>query len=243
MTADTETAHPLRSDALTAVRQELSGSVARALDGRALLAHPFYRRWEEGLLAPSELAEYAVHYRAFEATLPSVLATLTDALAAEGNHEAAALSAHNLADERGEPEAHLVLFDRFADAVGADPTHRAGPAAEALVATYDRLASTGPAAGLAGLAAYETQAAAIAASKAEGLRRWYRVDGRGAEFWDVHAVMDADHGEWTLDALAHCGADAAATERAARQAADAWWAFLDERESEAPGSAELCAHH
>ena len=63
-----------------------------------------------------------------------------------------------------------------------------GPAAEALVSTYFDLVAEGPVAALAGLAAYETQASAIASSKADGLRRWYGMDAAGTEFWDVHAA-------------------------------------------------------
>jgi pyrroloquinoline-quinone synthase len=224
-------------------RRALSDAVARAVDGRALLTHPFYQRWEAGRLEPEELAEYAVHYRAFEAALPLVLERLGRALAAEGSYDAAALVGRNLADELGKPEPHLALFDRFASGLGADTSRPAGPAATALVATYHRLADEGPAASLAGLAAYETQAAAIAASKAEGLRRFYGAGRTACEFWDVHATMDADHGEWTIDALARWGADPATTFGAARRAAEAWWALLDERQAEAPGSAELCSHH
>lgn len=221
----------------------LAAAVGAAVDGRALLTHPFYRRWEAGQLRLGELAEYAVQYRAFEAALPPVLDTVAAALVAESGAEAAALVERNLADERGRPEPHLALFDRFAAAMGADPSRPAGPAARRLVATYHRLAEEAPEAALAGLAAYETQAAAIASSKSDGLRRFYGADAAATEFWDVHATMDADHGEWAIDALAQCGADPAATEESARQAAEAWWAFLDEREAEAPASAELCAHH
>ena len=89
-------------------------------------------------------------------------------------------------------------------------------------------------AALAGLAAYETQASAIAATKGDGLRRWYGMDSAGTEFWDVHAGMEADHGEWALDSLALLGADPDEVTEAARRGADAWWAFLDEREAEAP---------
>ena len=95
------------------------------------------------------------------------------------------------------------------------------------------LAEHGAAAALSGLAAYETQAATIAASKAEGLRRWYGMDEAGTAFWDVHAVMDADHGDWAIRALADMGADPGAVAHDARAAADAWWALLDEREAEA----------
>lgn len=212
---------------------ELTGVVTTTLTGRELLAHPFYRRWEAGALDRQELAEYAVHYRAFEAALPAVLAAVVECLEAEGQDSAASWAARNLADEQGHPESHLELFDRFA--AGLPTTARAtcpGPAAEALVETYRALAERGPVAALSGLAAYETQAAAIAASKAEGLRRWYGMDEAGTAFWDVHAVMDADHGDWAVRALVEVGADSDAVADGARRAADAWWALLDEREAE-----------
>jgi pyrroloquinoline-quinone synthase len=226
--------------------RSLADVVARSLDGRQLLTHPFYQRWEAGLLNAGELRQYAVHYRAFEAALPAVLTAVVDRLEAEGASEAAALVAENLADELGRPEPHLALFDRFAASAGGSGSasdRGTGPAADALVTTYFDLVAEGPVAALAGLAAYETQASAIASSKAEGLRRWYGMDAAGTEFWDVHAAMDADHGDWAVAALMLLGADADEVGRSARRGAEAWWALLDEREAEAPGSAELCAHH
>jgi pyrroloquinoline-quinone synthase len=216
----------------------LADAMADALDGRALLTHPFYVRWQNGELAPSELAEYAVQYRAFEVALPVVLHAVVDRLRAAGEVEAAATVEQNLSDELGRPEAHLVLFDRFADALvpQATATHP-GPAAQSLVATYADLAAEGPVAALSGLAAYETQAAAIATTKGEGLRRWYGMDATGTEFWDVHAGMETDHGEWAIDALALLGADPDEVTDAARRGAEAWWTLLDEREAEAPVSA------
>ena len=173
-----------------------------------------------------------------------MLTAVVDQLEAEGAAEAVALVAGNLADELGRPEPHLALFDRFVGAVGGDAAAvPPGPAAEALVGTYFDLVAEGPVAALAGLAAYETQASAIASTKADGLRRWYGMDASGTEFWDVHAQMDADHGDWAVSALALLGADPDEVGRAARRGADAWWALLDEREAEAPASAELCTHH
>ncbi len=221
-----------------------AAAVARSLEGRALLTHPFYRRWEAGQLSQGELAEYAVQYRAFEAALPAVLTSVVERLQAEGHAKAAELVERNLTDELGRPEPHLDLFDRFAEALPGDAvTSRPGPAATALVDTYLELAHEGPIAALAGLAAYEAQASAIAASKADGLRRWYGMDAAGTAFWDVHATMDADHGDWTVGALALLGAEPASVGVSARRGADAWWALLDEREAEAPVSAELGAHH
>ncbi len=216
----------------------LSGSLSRALEGRLLLTHPFYRRWEAGLLSQDELAEYAVHYRAFEAALPGVLSDVVDQLRAAGEVEAEEMVIRNLSDELGRPEPHLDLFDRFASALPGAPASAApGPAAEALVQTYADLVAEGPAAALAGLAAYEIQASAIASTKANGLRRRYGMDVTGTEFWDVHAALEADHGDWAVEALLTLGADPAPVEQWARRGADAWWAFLDEREAEAPAPA------
>jgi pyrroloquinoline quinone (PQQ) biosynthesis protein C len=212
----------------------LSGAMAAALDGRELLVHPFYLRWQAGELSADELARYAVNYRVFEAALPVVLTAVVEHLRDEGEVEAAATVGQNLHDELSRPEPHLALFDRFAAALDTPSAPDPGPAAQALVATYADLVSEGPVAAVAGLAAYETQAAAVATSKGEGLRRWYGMDAAGTEFWDVHAGMEADHGDWALDALALLGADPADVTDAARRGADAWWAFLDEREAEAP---------
>ncbi len=212
----------------------LSGAMASALDGRDLLSHPFYLRWQAGELTADELARYAVNYRVFEAALPIVLTAVVEQLRDEGEVEAAATVGQNLHDELSRPEPHLALFDRFASSLDAPSAPEPGAAAQALVATYADLVSEGPLAAVAGLAAYETQAGAIASSKGEGLRRWYGMDAAGTEFWDVHAAMEADHGDWALDALALLGADPADVTDAARRGADAWWAFLDEREAEAP---------
>jgi len=210
----------------------LHDAVAATLEGRRLLTHPFYQRWEAGELDSQELAEYAVHYRAFEAVLPTVLSAVVDRLMFDGEFEAAEMVARNLADELGRPEPHLVLFDRFAAALPAAGAPAPGPAADALADTYLALAEQSPVAAIAGLAAYETQAAAIAATKGDGLRRWYGVGADGTAFWDVHATMDADHGDWAVEALALLGADEAEVTDASRRAADAWWALLDEREAE-----------
>ena len=226
------------TSAASDLRASLTAAVAGAVEDRTLLAHPFYRRWEAGELELGELAEYAVHYRAFEAALPELLADTVGQLESDGQSVAAGMVERNLADEQGHPEPHLDLFDRFAAAIALTPgAEGPGRAALELVDTYRQLSALGPVAALAGLAAYETQAAAIAASKGDGLRRWYGMDAAGTEFWDVHATMDTDHGEWTIDALELLGADPAEVATAARRAADAWWALLDERQAEAPVAA------
>ncbi len=210
---------------------DLSSTIDAALEGRRLLEHPFYVRWEAGTLQRSELAAYAEQYRHVEQALPGVLAAIVDGLP-EGpaRHSVAA----TLADELGSPRPHVELFEEFATAVGARPDVPATPATARLVAAQRAAASADPWAALAALAAYEVQAADVAASKGRGLRQRYDVDRTGTAFWDVHAALEADHAGWSLDALSVSGYDPAVLAAEARAGADAWWAFLDERQADAP---------
>ena len=212
------------------LRIELDALYDDILVSRRLLAHPFYRRWEAGTLDPSELASYAAQYRHFEAALPVVLERIVDGLP---DGPARGLVQANLDDERGVPMPHLELFDSFAQAVDA-PVSEPGPAVAGLVELYLSLAETSPVAALAAVAAYEVQAPAIAASKAEGLVARYGLDGSGTRFWDVHAGIDEAHGSALLDALALVADSPEQVIDPARAGADAWWSFLDERESAAP---------
>lgn len=207
---------------------DLDAVLVGTLAGRRLVEHPFYLRWQAGQVSMAELAAYAGQYRHFEAALPGFLTQLMAALP-EG--QARDLVAANLADELGDPVAHIELFNSFATAVGAAPD-APSPATVALLATYDELLGHGPAAALAGLFAYEYQAADIAGSKAEGLRRHYGFDGDAVSFWEHHAIVDERHGAWLLKAVAETATDPEGASRAAGRTAEAWWSFLDEREAE-----------
>ncbi len=212
----------------------VTNTIADALTDRRLLTHPFYRRWEAGELDRGELAAYAAQYRYFEAALPEVLAAVVDGIE---DPEARRIVQANIDDERGVPAPHLDLFDDFARAVGApsatDAAAQPTSATRALLNAYAELVKAGAVAALAGVAAYEVQSPEIATSKADGLRRHYGLDTAGTRFWDVHGTVDEVHGRWLVDALAAITSVDSDILTPARQAADAWWAFLDEREEAA----------
>jgi len=207
--------------------------LTEAIVGRHLLTHPFYRRWEAGTLSEGELAAYAEQYRHIERELPRTLAAIAAALP-EGR--ARELVEANLADELS-PEPHAELFESFADAVGAAPGGPATPSTAALLALVRTSAANDPAAALAMVAAYEVQAADIAGSKSDGLRRHYGLDEDGTRFWDVHRTQEVDHAGWSMEALAEMGADPDVVQVAALVSADSWWLFLSEREELAPAGA------
>jgi pyrroloquinoline quinone (PQQ) biosynthesis protein C len=209
---------------------QLRAALDSALADRQLLTHPFYLRWEAGTLQPGELGAYAAQYRYFETALPSLLRGMLSRLQPG---PASDLVSQNLADEEGNPEPHVAAFARFADAVGAENAP-ATVGTERLLDTYQSLTASSGAEGLAAVVAYEMQAPGIASSKASGLRRHYGIDETGTYFWDIHATMDVDHAQWGIEALAALDIPERRVVGAARAAADAWWAFLDDRESAAP---------
>src|ERR1700761_1407649 len=216
--------------------QPIHEVLAEAIIGRRLLTHPFYRRWEAGTLTEAELAAYAEQYRHIERELPVTLAAIAEALPAG---HARTLVEANLADELGTPEPHAQLFESFARAAGATPDAPATPSTAALLAVVRTTASNDPVAALAMVAAYEVQAADIAASKGDGLRRHYGFDDEGTRFWDVHRTQEVDHAGWSMEALAELDADPDVVQAAALVSADSWWLFLSEREELAP----ICADY
>jgi pyrroloquinoline-quinone synthase len=199
-----------------------------AIRDRLLLDHPFYQRWEAGELSREELTHYAEQYRHFETMLPLFLRRLSAKLGPGGARD---LVDANLADEVSAPS-HLQLFERFASFYGARDVEMS-PATRALVEAYSDVLRRGPVAALAGLLAYESQGAAIADSKADGLAAHYGASRQALEFWQEHGSIEGDHAQWTFDALESLRPNIAEVERAARAVADAWWSFLDERELEA----------
>jgi pyrroloquinoline-quinone synthase len=211
--------------------QRIDEVLAEAIVGRHLLTHPFYRRWESGTLTEGELAAYAEQYRHIERELPVTLAAIADALPPGRARD---LVEANLADELGSPEPHALLFESFARATGARPEAPATPSTAALLAVVRTAASNDPVAALAMVAAYEVQAADIAASKGDGLRRHYGFDDDGTRFWDVHRTQEMDHAGWSMEALRTLQADPDVVQATATVSADSWWLFLSEREELAP---------
>jgi pyrroloquinoline-quinone synthase len=208
---------------------EFGRQVSALLADRQLLTHAFYQRWSVGTLAAEELTSYAEQYRHFEQALPGVLATTLSLPLPERARE---LVAANLADETGAAggTSHLTLFDRFARAVDATEAP-ATPATRRLVQTYESAGSALDSLGV--LVAYEIQAADVAASKAAGLGQ-YGVSDADTAFWTEHADVDVTHRQWALEALHElAGGSIEAAAAGLRRGADAWWAFLDEREAAA----------
>lgn len=175
-----------------------------------LLKHPFYQRWVAGELTREELAYYAAQYAHVVRAIPRWLEGAADRDASNRD----ALRAH-----AAEESDHIVLWERFAAAIGIDESAlRAAPAnaaTAALLAQGDELVSEGH--GAAVVWSIEAQSPAVSAEKLRGLRAHYGIDETsGGEYFALHQELDRDH-EVQLrdvlhshDAAARAGAPAAA---------------------------------
>jgi pyrroloquinoline-quinone synthase len=209
-------------------------AIDRLLRERHLLKHPFYAAWSKGELSIPTLQRYAGQYYHFESSFPRYVAATYAHLDAARERR---VLLDNLVDEEGRDPTHPELWLDFASGLGlsrhAAGSARAGPATRGLLATYDRLTRSRPAANaLAALYSYESIFPEIAAEKSRGLRAFYGIkDRRAHEFFRVHTGADVEHSAAERRILrGHLANDpraASAALRSAHQAIDAWWSFLD----------------
>jgi pyrroloquinoline quinone (PQQ) biosynthesis protein C len=213
-----------------------SSAIACAIDKAThrvrLLDHPYYQAWQNVELRRQDLEDYAQQYRHFERCLPGALSGVASKIELD---EPRGMVEDNLADELSNPRSHLELFDDFAAAVGAVDHAVPSGATRRLIGLYEEATDRGPVAALAVIAAYETQAAEIAATKAASLSHHYAVDAAGTEFWKVHATLERQHSDWTVNALECLGAPPRDVELWAGRSARLWWSFLDERDAARTG--------
>jgi pyrroloquinoline-quinone synthase len=199
---------------------------------RSILEHPFYQAWNKGMLTREQLATYARIYYAHVEAFPRYLEA---AIEHADDPQVRAELADNLADERGNPAPHDALWLAFAEGVGADRDQVTAaarhPAATAMVSTFEDLARTSLATGVAALYAYESQQPDVSHTKANGLRTHYGVsDASTLEYFTVHQAADVRHRAGEREALAAClatGVPAHVIHGAAARALDAYWGLLD----------------
>jgi pyrroloquinoline-quinone synthase len=137
-----------------------------------VLRHPFYTRWSSGELSREELAFYAGEYRNLVVALAETAGRSTDA--------------EHAADEVG----HIALWDRFANALGAETTRTPLPETASCAAAWT---AAGPE-GLAVLYAIESAQPAISRTKLDGLLGHYGfVDGESTSYFRIHSTLDVEH--------------------------------------------------
>ena len=216
-----------------ATGEELCARIDRLIEERSLLKHAFYRAWQQGRLTLDALRGYARQY------YHHVLAFPTYVSGAHANCDDLAdrqeLLENLIEEEQGENN-HPELWLRFAEALGLRReeviTSQLLPETGALIQTYRRITKDGPfVRGIAALYAYESQVPNVAATKLDGLKRFYGIDDRrGLQFFIVHKSLDVEHSRVTRQLVAKYGEtweNQEAADGAVGEATQALWGFLD----------------
>ena len=177
-----------------------------------LLKHPFYQRWVAGDLTRAELVYYAGQYAHVVRAIPRWL----EGAASRDQAHSDALRSH-----AAEESDHILLWDRFAAALGTDAaTLRAIPAnaaTAALIAKGDELVDKGH--GAAAVWSIEAQSPAVSAEKLRGLGAHYGIDEtNGGRYFSVHQELDRDHAAQLRDIIQSRDASVQAAAPAAAEA-------------------------
>src|SRR5919201_6612312 len=188
---------------------ELCARIDEARRRWDVLRHPFYTRWETGVLTRPELAFYAGEYR-------HAVVALAAAAAAAGD-----------AEHAREEADHIGLWDAFADALEAPRDREPTPETSACATAWAR---SDPLEALAVLYAVESAQPAISETKLRGLVEHYRFapGGEGTEYFALHAERDKEHARAARARLAHVAPeDEGHLAAAAEEALRANWLLLD----------------
>ena len=198
---------------------------------RHLLKHPFYRAWQEGMLTPAALEDYAAQYYRHVSAFPTYISALHSRCEDLATRQALL---GNLRDEEEGPENHPALWRRFAEAVGCSQPAGgdAFPETARAIAGFRSAVGEGPVVrGLAALYAYESMVPAVAAEKIRGLAEHYGVEGSpGIDYFEVHRTLDVEHAAETralLERHLETEGDLAEATRGAAMALDAVNGLLD----------------
>jgi len=134
-----------------------------------LLNSRFYQAWSAGELPKSALAQYAQEYGSFIRLLPKGWETLYDAETVEEERE------------------HAELWDVFAESLNTQVAAPTTPEVADLTSTAKTLFAS-PLSALGAMYAFEVQQPETAATKLEGLRKFYPVPAEAEEYFEVHSM-------------------------------------------------------
>ena len=156
---------------------ELLEKIDAAIAEKNLLKHPFYQDWQAGKLSRESLQLYAAQYYRHVEAFPKHLRVL----AARTGGPIQAIVLENLAEEENPARPHPQLWREFAETLGVSEEDisccAAMPGTHAVVETFREIVGERSISeAVAALYAYEAQVPEIAATKINGLKKFYGID-------------------------------------------------------------------
>jgi len=208
---------------------ELLAKIDAAIAERHLLKHPFYQDWQTGKLTREALQLYAAQYYRHVEAFPKHLRVL--AARTEGPIREVVME--NLEEEENLSRPHPKLWRDFAAGVGVSEDDitscPALPGAQAVVEKFREIVGDRTVAeAVAALYAYESQVPEIAATKIEGLKKFYGLNSKeGLAYFEVHEEADKAHREaWRHWLLEHAEGSEEEILATTKEALDSLWGLL-----------------
>ncbi len=176
---------------------------------RSLLKHPFYVAWSKGELTLDDLRIYAKEYFHLVNRIPGIVARVADRVA-DKNLKL------QIQENMQEEQEHVELWKRFAKSLGILESelvaHQPSMKVRAAVDTLEKLAEAGKEEGITGMYALEAELPAIAATKKDGLCKFYGLDSEDAQiYFDEHLKEEKHLKVWRAFSVDHDRAHAAAS--------------------------------
>jgi pyrroloquinoline-quinone synthase len=209
---------------------QLLERIDAAIADKNLLKHPFYQDWQAGKLSRQSLQLYAAQYYQHVEAFPKHLRVLAE----RADESLKLVVLENLAEEENPAQPHPQLWRDFAAALGVSAEDITAspslPGTQNVVHTFREICANRPVAeAVAALYAYESQVPEIAATKIDGLNRFYGIsDRKGTAYFSVHEEADKAHRSAWRNWLAE---NAVGNEEqilaTANDALDALWGALD----------------
>jgi len=212
---------------------QLLNHIDAAIAEKNLLKHPFYQDWQAGKLSRESLQLYATQYYRHVEAFPKHLRVL----ATRADESLKPVVLENLAEEENSAAPHPQLWRDFASALGVseeDITSAPSlPGTQNVVRTFREIcANRSVAEAVAALYAYEAQVPEIAATKIDGLNRFYGINGaKGTAYFSVHEEADKAHRaawrNWLNENAAAEGVNEEQVLASTHDALNALWGVLD----------------
>jgi pyrroloquinoline-quinone synthase len=209
---------------------QLLEKIDAAIAEKNLLNHLFYQDWQAGKLSRESLQLYAAQYYRHVEAFPQHLRVL----AGRADASLKPVVLENLAEEENPVCSHPQLWRDFAAALGvSEEDITSAPSlsgTQNVVHTFrDICANRTVPEAVAALYAYEAQVPEIAATKIDGLNRYYGIkDAKGTAYFSVHEEADKAHrAAWRNWIMENAGGDEEQILASTHDALNALWGALD----------------
>ncbi len=164
------------------------------VEGKSLLKHAFYQRWSKGELTKENLQEYAKEYYQLVIKIPALVASVLNNIS---EPELKAKVEENLKEERE----HVALWEGFARSLDISReellAHKPAQMTLDAIARLEILARYSLESGITTLYSLEKELAQIAATKKDGLTKFYGLMSEDAhKYFDEHLKEESHLEAW-----------------------------------------------